>query len=287
MSTFVFCITALGYLISTVAYIVYLVNHRDKFSRIGFYALSVSVGFHTLLIISRWIDLGYFPATNLHQSLTLFAWLLALIAATAICRYKYQVFGAFASPLILMLVIMASFLPQELAHMNDLIESYWLPVHVTLAVLGNAFFALAFVIGLMYLIQDRELKKKKLGGMYFVLPPLETLDELTYKCIVYGFILLTFGILTGLFWNDYTTGKAWSSNPRLIWSLITWCLYAALIHGRMVTGWRGRTAAIFASIAFLILVGSFIFLNYILGPGHGLFDIGQVEQAGQAGELIK
>ena len=109
-----------------------------------------------------------------------------------------------------------------------------------LAFLGNAFFALAFFLGIMYVIQDKYLKSRKLKGLYFILPSLDTLDELNYKCLQYGFPLLTAAIITGAIWSEYATGNYWQWKHRQVWSLITWFLYAALLHGRLTAGWRGK-----------------------------------------------
>jgi cytochrome c-type biogenesis protein CcsB len=150
------------------------------------------------------------------------------------------------------------------------LESYWLPVHVMLAFMGNAFFALAFFIGVMYIIQDRYLKSRKLKGLYFILPSLDMLDELNYKCLQYGFPLLTLAIISGAIWSEYALGSYWQWKHRQVWSLITWFLYAALLHGRLTAGWRGRRAAYLSGVAFVVLVGSYLIINLLSGGAHGL-----------------
>ena len=185
-------------------------------------------------------------------------------------RYKQRVLGAFVSPFALLLLITASLLPKEIIPLAPVLESYWLPVHVILAFMGNAFFALAFFLGVMYIIQDRYLKSRKLKGLYFILPSLETLDELNYKCLQYGFPLLTIAMITGAIWSEYAVGAYWDWQPRQIWSLITWFLYAALLHGRLTAGWRGRKAAMLSGAAFMVLIGSFLIINFVSGGAHGL-----------------
>jgi ABC-type transport system involved in cytochrome c biogenesis permease subunit len=131
---------------------------------------------------------------------------------------------------------------------------------------------MAFLFGIMYVLQERYLKSRRVGGLYFLLPSLEVLDELNYRCLSYGFPLLTVAIITGALWSEHTLGSYWLWQPRQIWSLITWFLYAALLHGRLTTGWRGKKAAIFSACAFGILLGSFLILNLMLGGGHGLVE---------------
>ena len=269
-----FYITALLYLASTFAYIAYLVSRRDVFLFAGKYVVIAGFVAHTLAILMRWVEGGRFPATNLHEAMSFFAWLSTAIFMVFLYRYRMAVLGLFVAPFAFLLVVTASFLPGELAPLSPALESWWLPVHVTLAILGNAFFALASAFGAMYLIQERHLKSRKFGGMYFILPSLDVLDELNYRCLTYGFPLLTLGIITGAIWSEYTFGTYWMWKHRQVWSLITWLLYAALLHGRLTTDWRGKKSAKYSVIAFCVLLASSLIIYVLLGEGHGLLKLG-------------
>ena len=151
------------------------------------------------------------------------------------------------------------------------IASIWNPFYSTdHYITATVILVFAGILGIMYVIQDKYLKARKLKGLYFVLPSLETLDELNYKCLQYGFPLLTAAIITGAIWSEYATGSYWQWKHRQVWSLITWFLYAALLHGRLTAGWRGRKAAILSGVAFLCLISSFYIINIVLGGAHGL-----------------
>lgn len=270
ISEFFFHITALVYLVATLIYIGYLFSHKDRLLDFAQKLLVAGFVVHTVTIIMRWAAAGRTPATNLHESLTFFSWILVALFMYMLIRYKQRVLGAFVSPFALLLLITASLLPKEIIPLAPVLESYWLPVHVILAFMGNAFFALAFFLGVMYIIQDRYLKSRKLKGLYYILPSLETLDELNYKCLQYGFPLLTIAMITGAIWSEYAVGAYWDWQPRQIWSLITWFLYAALLHGRLTAGWRGRKAAMLSGAAFIVLIGSFLIINFVSGGAHGL-----------------
>jgi cytochrome c-type biogenesis protein CcsB len=272
LSYIFFHITAAVYLAATLIFIVYLITHREAIVSAARNVLFGGFAAHTLTILSRWVEAGSTPATTLHDSLTLFAWITVAIYTVLYLRYRLSVLGAFVSPFALVLIITASLLPREIVPLAPILTSWWLPVHVILAFFGNAFFALAFVFGIMYIIQEHYLKSRKVGGLYFLLPPLEVLDELNYRCLTYGFPLLTLAIITGALWSEYALGSYWLWKPRQIWSLITWFLYAALLHGRLTSGWRGRKAALFSAGAFGVLLGSFLILNLTLGGGHGFVE---------------
>jgi cytochrome c-type biogenesis protein CcsB len=100
------------------------------------------------------------------------------------------------------------------------------------------------------------------------LPPLDTLDDINYRCLTLGFPLLTIAIITGAIWAETAWGAYWSRDPKETWSLITWFVYAALLHGRLTTGWRGRRAAIFAVFGFFVLLFTFLGVNLLLEGLH-------------------
>lgn len=255
---------------ATIVYSAYLFIRKDRLLAVAQAVIIAGFAFHTATIALRWIAAGRTPATSFHESLTLFSWIMVALFLLLVVKYKQRVLGAFVAPFALLLIITASLLPGEIVPLAPVLESYWLPVHVILAFLGNAFFALAFFLGVMYIIQDKYLKSRKLKGLYFVLPSLDTLDELNYKCLQYGFPLLTAAIISGAIWSEYAVGSYWEWKHRQVWSLITWFLYAALLHGRLTAGWRGRKAAILSGVAFITLIGSFIIINIVSGGAHGL-----------------
>lgn len=269
MNFIFFHITAAFYLAAACAYTIYLFSHNDKVVSISNKILILAFLSHTITIITRGAEAGHFPFTNLHESLSILSWFIAGIYLFVNFKYHISALGSFVAPLALLLLITASFLPREIVPLVPQFESYWLYIHVPLAMLGNAFFAISFLLGIMYLIQEHYLKSRKIGGLYFLLPSLDVLDELGYRCLTYGFPLLTAGIITGAIWAEYVWGSYWSWQPRQTWSLITWFLYAALLHGRLTVGWRGRKAAIYAITGFGVLLGSFLIINLLSLGEHG------------------
>jgi len=273
--SYIFYITAVIYLVATAVYILYLRTHRDIYSRVGLYIIYGGFVFHTLAIAVLWQEAGTIPVLNLTGSLTLFSWLTIASYLTLIRKYSMPVLGAFVMPLTILFFAGAMFLPSKPMVKNEIFNSYLFDLHIVLAFGGNAFFALAFVFALMYLIQEKYLKSRKPGGMYFLLPPLDVLDELNYRCLTYGFPMLTFAIMSGAIWSHETFGEYWMWKHRQIFSLVIWLLYAVLLHGRLTAGWRGRRAAKLSLIAFVILIVSYLVINLVLGSGHGLAGQGQ------------
>jgi len=270
LTNIIFHTAIVGYFIATCVYVAYLITHKDKVVRAALVVLSVTFILHTIVILIRWIGAGRTPVVNLHESLLFFSWITVALYMVILVKFKQKVLGAFVTPFALGLIMTASLFPKKIIPLAPVLASYWLPVHVVLAFLGNAFFAMAFFLAIMYMIQEHYLKKRKLKGLFYILPSLGVIDELNYRCLQYGFPLLTLAIITGAAWSEYALGSYWQWKPRQVWSLITWFLYAALLHGRLTAGWRGRRAAMLSVVAFLVLVGSFILINIILGGAHGI-----------------
>ncbi len=256
------------YLLGTLGYILFIVFQIKPMARISYGLLLLGFLAHTLSISLWTIETGYFPVYNLRESLSFFAWAIIGVYLIIQIRFNILVLGSFLSPLAAVMMIGSSFLPPQSGPVSPLLQNLWLMVHIGIIFAGNGAFAVAFFAGVMYLIQERQIKSKRLGRLYHRLPSLEVLDALNYNCLIIGFPLLTLGMLSGSIFAQYTLGTFWRWDPKEVWSLITWLLYAALLHGRLVSGWRGRRSAMISIIGFLILIFSFLGVNYLVKGYH-------------------
>jgi cytochrome c-type biogenesis protein CcsB len=266
MNVFFFKFSTLLYLLGALGYCAYIISLKEFLSKSAFTAVLIGFASHTLALITRYAEAGHTPVTNLHESLSFFAWMVIGILLVANLKYKIKVLGALLTPIALILMLFAYALPKEIVPLAPVLRSFWHPFHVIFAFLGNAIFALAFCCGIMYLVQEHQLKSKRIGAITQRLPSLKVLDDLNYQSLTYGFPLLTLGIITGAIWAEYAWGRYWSWDPKETWSLITWLLYAALLHQRLTVGWRGRKAAIMAIVGFLAVLFTFLGVNLLL-PG--------------------
>lgn len=260
---------ALGtYGVAMLCNLAYLINLKRPLARAAGWLFSVGLGVHLVWLFTRTYEAGHLPVTNLHESLSFFALAVIGVYLVILIKFKESILGAFISPVALALMILAASHSPALGPILPILRSYWLPFHTIFSFFGNALFALAFSAGAIYLIQERQVKKKKLGGIYHRLPPLEVLDEINYYCLTFGFPLLTLGIISGAIWAQNAWGRYWSWDPRQTWALITWCLYAALLHGRLTAGWRGKRAAVFALFGFGVVIFSYFGVRLLLAGQH-------------------
>jgi cytochrome c-type biogenesis protein CcsB len=269
MNLFFFQAAFFLYVAGTGLSLAHLITLKPRLARFGRGFLGVGLTVHTLAILWRLFESGRTPLANLHEALSFFAW--ATLGAYFLLhfRYRLEVLGAFVSPVAVFLMVLASLFPKEIMPIEPVLDSFWLPVHVILAIAGNALFALAFAAAVMYLIQERQIKSKRIGVFFRRLPALKVLDDLNYRCLKIGFPFLTLGIITGAIWAESAWGTYWSWDPKQTWSLVTWFIYAALLHGRLTAGWRGRRAAIFAVAGFALLLFTFLGVNLLLPGLHG------------------
>src|SRR5262249_31730210 len=161
-------------------------------------------------------------------------------------RYKYESLSVFIFPIVFIFTLVASLGHPVEPWSSPVLRSSWLFVHVVLALLGYAALFVTCVAAIMYLIQERELKSKKPRTFYYRLPPLGALDDLAYKTMAVGFVLITLGLIAGSFlWGAHR-----EADSKIILAFVTWAIYLVLIFTRWTVGWRGRKAAYFAIVGF-------------------------------------
>ena len=259
------------YLLSTASYIAYLFFQKENFNRIGYFILLAGLLIHSAAIIAIFVQTGHMPARNLYETLSVAAWAVAAVFIFVRYRFNLKILGIFAAPLALIIMVIAALIPQQPTTAKAIFTSFWLMFHILAIFIADAAFALACGAGMMYLLQERSIKGKTRGFFYKRLPSLELLDSTGYACIIVGFALLTTGLITGFVYAKSVWGRFWGWDPKEVWSGITWLVYAALLHGRLAVGWRGRRMAIMSIIGFAILLFTFIGVNFLLKGHHGEF----------------
>ena len=229
------------------------------------------VGFvaHGLSIALRSWTAGHMAVTTFDEALSFLALLLVAVFLVVQLRRPLVALGAVVSPLAFGLTLAADAVYRGARPLPPVLDSAWLPIHVVLSILGDAVFALAFSASLLYLVQERRLKARRAPAALRYLPSLETLDRLNYRCLVWGLILLTLGIVSGIVWAHTAWGRFWSSDPKLVFSLVTWGIYVVLLQGRMTAGWRGRWAATLTIAGFAVIVISLVGVNVLALGQHG------------------
>jgi ABC-type transport system involved in cytochrome c biogenesis permease subunit len=190
-----------------------------------------------------------------------------VIAFLAVSRwYQANALRAFVFPIVFVLVTVAAITPGTTGQPEGLgspIQRLLFPVHAGLILLAYAAFFIAFGAGLMYIIQERELKLKRFGAIFYRLPSLETCDSISFKSLASGFILLTLGIAAGIAWSRTRDGVFFHGEPIEVFAGFTWLVYLLIIQSRLHSSWGGRTAALASIVSFMIVVFSLVGVRYL------------------------
>jgi cytochrome c-type biogenesis protein CcsB len=248
--------------------IVDLFRGKKTTSRAAVYLSLIGFVFHTVNIVLRYIEGGHIPVTNMHEAASFFSWCVLLLFLFHEFRYKLGLLSSFIMPIVFVLMFSSAIFPRDIKVLSPVLQSYWFGIHVILAFLGDAAFAMACGIGIMYLIQEKNVKSKRLSRLFQKLPSLQTLDEINYHLITLGFPLLTLAMITGVIWANSAWGTYWRWDPKEVWSLITWLIYALVLHLRLSVGWRGKKAAILSIVGFAVIIFAFFGVTLILKGRH-------------------
>ena len=261
-------------LVATGGFIVYIIRQEKWVFTLSYWILAAGFAFLTVFLGYRYYLLGTAPVLDFKSALSFFSW--SIILAYLIFQFKFRlmVLGSFVAPFAAFLMIVSSTLPWVQGPVKPLFKSIWLTVHVVTIFMGDALFAITFLAAVMYLIQERQIKKKKLGSFFKRLPSLATLDTINYYALIYGFPFLTVGMITGSIYAQLALGSYWRWDPKEVWSLITWLFYAALIHERLRVGWRGGRAAIMSIVCFSVLIFTFVGVSFWMGGYHSFSSFG-------------
>ena len=264
IATFVYALAAFLYVFSWIF-------KKPAASKAALWVTILGIIGNSAGIILRWTEsyslgFGHAPFSNLYESLIFFAWTIAVIFVVIDRKYKIPIVGTFAIPLSFLALAYASLNPNISEHIQPLVpalKSNWLIAHVITCFVGYAAFAITFGVSIMYLIKQG--REKKQGGWIAFLPEPDVLDELSYQLVMFGFLFLTIGIITGSVWANTAWGRYWGWDPKETWSLITWIIYASLLHLRNMRGWRGRKIAYLSIIGFAAVIFTYFGVNLLPG----------------------
>jgi len=270
MESLFLVIATLCYLSGTVGYLVYLFRDLKQLPRISWTILLAGALFHGVALVMRTVNTGHIPAATIQEALSLFAWVFVVTYLILQIRLKLRILGSFVSPLAVVFMLSSWLLPSQIMLKSEFLQRGWVIVHVASLFLAIALFAVAFSVGVMYLMQERHIKKKNFGFLYERMPSLERLDSIAHYCLMCGFPLMTAGLIIGFANAAIVWHSPWNWDPKEILSLVTWIIYAVLVHERLAVGWRGRRAAWLSILGFSAILLTFVGASLLLSGHHSV-----------------
>lgn len=245
-----FFTAAAFYALSAVLYVVFLVRGSRRLEPWAAGSLAMSVLLHLVFLASSYVLAGRPPVGGIHDALAVLSLLIAVAYLATMRRHRLAVIGAFITPVTLLLFLGSGFRTQ-VAQVPADVHSAMLPLHVGVNILGMAAFALAFAVAVAYVIQERLLRLKRLGGVFHRLPPLHVLDKLGLRLVTIGFPLFTLGVVTGSIWAARIEDGSALFSAGQGFALVAWLFFGTVLVTRVTAGWRGRRAAIGTMLGFL------------------------------------
>jgi cytochrome c-type biogenesis protein CcsB len=291
------------------AMIIYWVNlsfftETNPLTIIGKFSTIIANILLFFILCSRWIVAGYFPLSNLYESLLFLTWTLLTIYLYIELKTKSKLIGAILIPVALLISGFANLtLSPEMQKSSPLVpalQSNWLMMHVSMMLLSYATLIMGSLLCILFLviskykdidfksIDDSSLPLYNIMLDYYeakLLAPsnemselgklklLQSLDNWSYRIIGLGFPFLTIGIISGGVWANEAWGSYWSWDPKETWALITWLVFATYLHARITKGWEGKKTAILGGLGFFVIWICYLGVNFL---GKGLHSYGWV-----------
>jgi cytochrome c-type biogenesis protein CcsB len=270
-SSMILSIITFVYGLAAVLYIAAWVFKKPVAGKMATWVSIVGLAGNFAGILLRWYEsyrlgIGHAPLSNLYESLVFFAANIVVIYLFVEKRYKNRIIGAFTMPLAFLAMAYASLstgISSQIQPLVPALKSNWLIAHVISCFIGYGAFAVGFALSWMYLLKREAGTRERF--LMARLPEHKVLDELTYQMIMFGFLFLSIGIITGAVWANSAWGRYWGWDPKETWSLITWFVYATLLHARMMRGWHGKRIALLSIVGFAAVLFTYFGVNLLPG----------------------
>jgi ABC-type transport system involved in cytochrome c biogenesis permease subunit len=259
-----------------VAYAVHFARRNPAIGRTATTLLMAGALVHTFAIAMQTIEVGNTPIANPSNAVATFVWLLALSYLYLEVTTDERSMGVFIVPIAAGLLLLPTLHPGEASH-DPVLRSGLFWVHMYSLLFAYASFALAGVLGLIYVLQFKQIKKKHLGYFYTRLPSLQILDAMNSRAVAIGWLCLTVGVVVGVVWvgearavfvGDPNLDAMQLGDPKVFISVLTWAVYAFAVLARWRMGWTGRRAAWLSASGFAIVLLNFLAVRYFFETSH-------------------
>ena len=264
------------YAAAGVAYAIHFARRDVTVGRTATTLLLLGVLTHTFVIGMQTMEVQHVPIANPSRAVSTFVWLLTLSYLYLELTTDERAMGVFILPVIAGLQLIPVLSP-GIEKPDPVLDSPWFWVHVSSLLFAYATFGLAGILGLTYVLQFKEIKKKHLGYFYTRLPSLQILDRMNSRATTTGWAFLTLGLIVGVVWTmearrftpDNSNLQAMSlDDPKIFFAVVTWVVYSFAVAARKMMGWNGRRAAWLSTLGFVIVLLTFLPLSYFVETSH-------------------
>jgi ABC-type transport system involved in cytochrome c biogenesis permease subunit len=264
------------YVAAGIAYAIHFANRRPAVGRAATTLLIAAALAHTFVIGMQTMEVRHVPFANPSRAVSTFVWLLTLSYLYLELATDERAMGIFIMPIVIVLQLIPALYP-GVENADPVLDSAWFWVHVASLLFAYASFALAGMLGVTYVLQFKEIKKKHLGYFYTRLPSLQVLDAMNSRAVAIGWLFLTVGVVVGVVWasqaralapNDPNLRAMSLNDPKILFAIATWAVYSFAVVARQVMGWAGRKAAWLSAAGFVVPMLNFLLVSYFVTSSH-------------------
>jgi ABC-type transport system involved in cytochrome c biogenesis permease subunit len=264
------------YALAAIAYAIHFARRQPEVGRAASTILILGVLAHTFVIGMQTMEIGHVPIANPSRAISTSVWMLVLSYLYIEITTDERAMGVFILPIAIALQVVPAINPGT-ENADPVLNSPWFWVHVMSLLFAYASFALAGMLGLTYMLQFKEIKKKHLGYFYTRLPSLTTLDVMNSRSVTVGWAFLTIGVIVGMIWasqarvtapDDPNLQAMGLNDPKILIAVLTWVVYSFAMLSRRAMGWSGRRAAWLSAVGFVMVLLNFLPINYFVTTSH-------------------
>jgi cytochrome c-type biogenesis protein CcsB len=245
-------------------------DRPERFGRIAVALTVLGVLLHLSALVLRGVATGRAPWGNMYE----YGMAVTLVAVTAwlvlMTKYDVRRLGVFVlTPIVILMFLGGTVLYTDAAPVQPALQSYWLIVHVSAAIISSGLFLVPGVVSVLYLMRIKhDANPARFARFGPKLPDADTLDRLAYRTTIFAFPIYTFGIICGAIWAEAAWGRFWGWDPKETVAFVAWVVYAGYLHSRATAGWRGTAAAVVNSVGFAMIVFNLFFINLVIAGLH-------------------
>jgi cytochrome c-type biogenesis protein CcsB len=251
----------------------------ERIGRAGLALVYVGIGLLLLCIVLRGLATERVPWGNMYEFINLTCFCGLVAAAIMLRRPQYRALWAFVLlPVLILLTVSGHWLYANAAPVMPALQSYWLPIHVSVVSLGSGVFLVAGVASILFLVKMSAVgapgREGTLAAIVERLPDAQTLDRIAYRATIFAFPVFGFGVIFGAIWAEEAWGRYWGWDPKETVAFIAWVVYAAYLHARSTAGWRDKKAAWINVVGFVAMVFNLFFINLVTTGLHSYAGVG-------------
>jgi cytochrome c-type biogenesis protein CcsB len=243
----------------------------ERVGKAGLALVYVGIGLLLMCIVLRGLATARVPWGNMYEFINLTCLSGLVAAAIVLRRPQYRALWVFVLvPVLILLTVSGRWLYTNAAPVMPALQSYWLPIHVSVVSLGSGVFLVAGVASILFLLTmsqagptPENTAQGALARIVHRLPDGQTLDRIAYRTTIFAFPVFGFGVIFGAIWAEEAWGRYWGWDPKETVSFIAWVVYAAYLHARSTAGWRDKKAAWINVVGFVAMVFNLFFINLV------------------------